>query len=61
MKTAAAVIVRMPRKGHDLHLNAFKCVNGRWLNEGSDLADTVEEARKIIAEKRSYVESKAGL
>ncbi len=54
----AAVIVRMPRKGHDLHLNAFECVNGRWLNEGNDLADTVEEARKIIAQGRSYVETK---
>ena len=44
----AAVIARMPFKGHDLHLCWFKRVNEHWLYEGTDLADTIEQARKRI-------------
>lgn len=48
-QTHAAVIARLPREGHDLHLCWFERLDGRWLNEGSDSADTIEQAREKIA------------
>ena len=60
--TNAYVFARMQwtqRKGIDIR--HFGLENGRWLNSGNDVADTLEDARKLVARRCAFREAQRKL